>query len=96
MTVQEQLDRIEKLLHVLVERQQVREWYTTSEVARLLGKAEYTVRQWCNTGRINAAKKASGRGAHRSWTISHNELGRIQRDGLLPVQRPATASLSVG
>lgn len=95
-TLEERLRKIEALLAVLVEGQQVREWYTTSEVARLLGKAEFTVRQWCNAGRINAAKKASGRGAHRSWTISHTELVRIQREGLLPVQRPGTASLSVG
>jgi hypothetical protein len=92
MTVQEQLDNIEKLLLVLVERQQVREWYTTEQAATFLGKAVFTVREWCRTGKVNAAKKANGRGAHLSWTLSHNELLRIQREGLLPGRRSGAGS----
>ena len=38
------LDRIEGMLAVLVERQTVRDWYGTEEFARLVGKAEFTVR----------------------------------------------------
>ncbi len=89
MSLEERLDRLEKLLLVLVERQQVREWYSVEEFARIVGRAPFTVRQWANTGRIVASKKESGRGAHASWAISHQELLRFQREGLLPVRRPA-------
>lgn len=85
MSVEERLEKLEALLTLLVERQQVREWYSTGQVAQLLGKCEYTVRQWCRMGRVNATKKSSGRGAHMAWTISNDELLRVQRDGLLPV-----------
>ncbi|MBI1348660.1 helix-turn-helix domain-containing protein [bacterium] len=71
------------MLVVLVERQQVREWYSVDEFARIVGRAEFTCREWCRTGRIKAEKKQSGRGAHASWVISHEELQRYQRDGLL-------------
>jgi hypothetical protein len=86
MTLEERLEKIEAMLAVLVERQQVREWHTTEEAACLLRKAEYTVREWCRRGRIKAAKKSSGRGRFLAWTISHGELLRYQREGLLPVQ----------
>jgi hypothetical protein len=89
MSLEEKLNKIETLLLVLVERQQVREWYSVEEFARIVGRAPYTVRQWANNRRIVASKKESGRGAHASWAISHEELLRFQREGLLPVQRPA-------
>ena len=81
--MEERLVKIEALLVVLVERQQLREWYSVEEFARIVGRVEFTCRQWCRFGRIQAEKKASGRGAHTSWAISHAELLRYQRDGLL-------------
>ena len=92
MTVEERLDRIEAMLAVLVERQTVREWYTTAEAASLLGKAEFTVREWCRRGRMAAEKRLSGRGAHPEWAISHAELQRYQRDGLRPLTSQAHAA----
>jgi hypothetical protein len=89
MTVEERLEKIESLLVVLVERQQVREWYSIEEFARLVGRSEFTCREWCRHGRINAVKKDSGRGAYASWAISHDELLRFQREGLLAVKRSA-------
>ena len=89
MTIEERLESIENLLLALVERQQVREWYTTEQVAQLLGKAEFTVREWCRLGRLRAEKRASGRGAYPAWVISHAELLRYQREGLLSFRRPA-------
>jgi DNA-directed RNA polymerase specialized sigma24 family protein len=80
-----QLERIESILQMLVERQQVKEWYSTSEAANLLGVSPWTVREWCRLGRCHAKKKHSGRGAHPSWTVSQEEILRIQRDGLLPL-----------
>jgi hypothetical protein len=83
MTVEERLEKIENLLAVLVERQQVREWYSVEEFARIVGRAEFTCREWCRHGRIKAEKKDSGRGAYASWVIPHSELLRYQREGLL-------------
>ena len=50
MNVDERLEKIEELLLVLVERQQVREWYTTHEFASTVGKAEFTIREYCRLG----------------------------------------------
>lgn len=89
MTLEERLDRIESLLVSLVEKERVREWYSVDEFARIVGRAEFTCREWCRHARIKAEKKESGRGAHSSWAISHTELLRFQREGLLPLRRPA-------
>jgi Helix-turn-helix domain len=85
MNLRARLDKIEAMLAVLVERQQIREWYTTQEFAQTVGKAEFTVREWCRHGRLNAEKRISGRGAYSAWVVSHTELLRYQREGLLPV-----------
>jgi len=84
MTLEERLEKIEVMLAVLVERQQVREYYDIEAFSRLVHRAEYTVRQWCLHRRISAEKKFSGRGAHTGWAISHAELLRFQREGLRP------------
>jgi hypothetical protein len=84
----ERLDRIEDALKALLDRRPANEWYTTEQLAKILGRAEFTVREWARLGRINAAKKGSGRGRYQSWAVSHGELLRIQREGLLPRARP--------
>ena len=88
MTVEERLERIESMLVVLVERQ-TKDWYSTEEFARQVGKAEFTVREWARLGRVRATKRLSGRGAHPAWAIAHAELLRYQKEGLLPFRRPA-------
>ena len=50
----------------------------------ILGRAEFTVREWCRLGRINGLKKRNGRGLSAEWVVSHEELLRFQREGLLP------------
>jgi hypothetical protein len=85
MRLRERLDKIESMLAVLVERQQVREWYTTQEFAQVVGKAEFTIREYCRLGRLRADKRRSGRGAYTQWVLSHAELERYQREGLLPL-----------
>jgi hypothetical protein len=90
MTVEERLEKIEAMLIVLVERQQVREWYSVEEFARIAGRSEFTCREWCRLGRLKAEKRLSGRGAYPAWVISHEELLRYQREGLLPAS-PATS-----
>ena len=78
------LIKIETLLASLVEQRTIKEWYSTAEVATLLGKAEFTVREWCRLGRICAQKKKSGRGVASEWNVSHAELTRVRNEGLLP------------
>ena len=39
--------RLESMLADLVRTRTAKEWYGTAEVASLLGRAEYTVREWC-------------------------------------------------
>lgn len=86
MTIDERLDRIESLLLGLRANQQAKSWYSVEEFARLVGRSEFTCRQWCRLGRIAASKKTSGRGAHAAWGISHEELERYRRDGLMPAK----------
>jgi len=82
------LTKIETLLANFIEQRTIKEWYSTAEVATLLGKAEFTVREWCRLGRVHAQKKKSGRGATSEWIIGHAELTRVRNEGLLPDPRP--------
>ena len=86
----EKMGKIETMLADLIRQHKVQEWYTTDEVAAILCKAKFTVREWCRQGRVHGQKKNNGRGQHRSWTISHDELLRIQREGLLPLKKVST------
>ncbi len=83
----DRLIKIEALLASLVEQRTVKDWYCTTEVAGILGKAEFTVREWCRLGRVHAEKKKCGRGSASEWIISHAELTRIRNEGLLPETR---------
>lgn len=82
------LARIEQTLDLLVQQRTIKDWYTTAEIAQLLGKAEFTVREWCRLGRVRAEKKQCGRGIAREWVISHEELTRVRNEGLLPQPNP--------
>ena len=84
----DRLDRIESTLSVLAEQRTIKEWYTTAEIAKILGKAEFTVREWCRLGRVRAQKKKCGRGASSEWIVSHEELTRVRNGGLLPEANP--------
>lgn len=89
MTFEDRLERIETMLTTLIEREVAREWYSVEEFARDVGLAEFTVREHCRLGRLKAEKKRSGRGAHAAWAISHDELIRFRREGLLPQGVPS-------
>jgi hypothetical protein len=87
--VLELLKRIDASMTALLEQQVAKEWYTTSEVADILGKAEYTVREWCRKGQVQASKAHNGRG----WLIAHEHLVRLRNEGPIPEQqvpRPVT------
>lgn len=79
----EKLDLILDKLKSIEGNETVKDWYSIEEAAIIFGKAPFTVREWCRQGRINAKKKKSGRGKYQAWVISHDELLRIQREGLL-------------
>lgn len=81
----ERLSRIETLLLTLVNQEPPKEYYSTTEVAEILDRAEFTVREWCRLGRIWAEKRQCGRGTSKEWMISHEELQRIRNEGLLPL-----------
>ncbi|QDT38406.1 helix-turn-helix domain-containing protein [Stratiformator vulcanicus] len=79
------LDRIETALAAIAEQKATKEFYTTAEVAEIVGRAEFTVREWCRLGRIDAVKQTSGIGRQREWRISHEELDRIRNHGPRPL-----------
>ena len=80
------LQRIETALQTLLQQRVVRNFYSTADAAQLLGKAEFTVREWCRRGRVQAVKRACGRGSSLEWMIPHSELERLQAEGLLPAK----------
>ena len=82
------LERIESLLEELISHPKSKEFYSTAEVAELLDRAEWTVREWCRLGRVHAEKRQCGRGPAGEWMISHEELERIRSEGLLPTRWP--------
>lgn len=63
----------------------LKEFYTTAEVAAILGKRPFTVREWARLQRIHAQKTHAGHGIDAEWRISRDELVRIQNEGLLPI-----------
>ena len=79
----ERLDRIEHKLDQLTADRTPQDYYSTTQVAKLLGKAEFTVREWCRLGRVHAAKRPCGRGNSQEWMLSASEVGRIRSEGLL-------------
>ena len=83
----EKLERIEAKLDALAQQRIVQEYYSTADMAEILGKSEFTVREWCRLGRINAEKRECGRGRTGEWQVSNDELERIKSYGLLS-QKP--------
>ncbi len=81
------LNRIEEALQRLLQQQASQDYYSTADIARLLGRAEFTVREWCRLGRVRAEKRSCGRGNTQEWMISNTELQRIRSEGLLPESR---------
>ena len=81
----ERLERIEEKIDALDQQRPEKEYYSTAEVAEMLGKRPYTVREWCRLRRIDASKREVGRGDAEEWEISHEELARYRNHGLLPI-----------
>lgn len=70
---------------LLLTQRQTKEFYSTVEVSKRLGKSEFTVREWCRMGQAKADKRKSYRGGKKQWMIPHEELVRLQAEGPAPV-----------
>jgi hypothetical protein len=77
------LEKVATDIHqLLIGQRQEKEWYTTRELAEIVGKSDYTIRErWCNDGRIECMKDpATGK-----WRIPGSEVRRLRAGGsLLP------------
>ena len=77
------LEKVTADIHqLLIGQRQEKEWYTTRELAEIVGKSDYTIREhWCNDGRIEC-QKDPGTG---KWRIPGSEVRRLRAGGsLLP------------
>lgn len=87
--MEDRLDSIEAMVlqirELLLQRRPEKQWYTVAEVAKLLNRRPFTIREWCRLGRIYASKRDAGRGPSREWMIAREELERIENEGLLPL-----------
>ena len=68
------LDRLERHQVQAV----VRDAYTVPQAAERLPYSEWTIRRACSTGRIRGVKSRNG----RDWRIPHDELVRVEAEGL--------------
>jgi len=80
------LERIETKLAEALQQRQAKEFYSTAEVAEIVGRSEFTVREWCRLKRIQAVKRPNGIGRLREWRISHEELQRLLSHGPQPLR----------
>ena len=86
MTLRAMIEQVQSMLRGLTECAQVKEFYDIDDFARMVGRAAFTVREWARHKRIQAVKKLSGRGKYPQWVVSHSELLRYRKEGLLPQQ----------
>jgi hypothetical protein len=86
MNQEDRFRRIEGLLEALLHRHGGKAYYSVNEFAELVGRRPFTVRQWCNLGRINAERSMTQTGPTTRWVISQEEYIRYQREGLLPLR----------
>ena len=96
MNDEDRLERIERMLQQLIDRATIKPHYTVEEFGGMVKRAPFTVRQWCNEGRIHAEKSMTHSGSCCKWVISHQEYERFLRDGLLPLQRVNGARGNIG
>jgi hypothetical protein len=87
LDIMSRFDSLEKQLANLTSKPVAKEWYSTGEAAQTLDRDPWTVREWCRLGRINAQKRACGRGLSFEWIISHEEIQRYRNYGLLPIKK---------
>jgi transposase len=82
--IQQRLEAVEGLMAEIKKSllsSTVRDSYTVEQAAKRLGKAEWTVRQWCNKGLVPGAQKVHGRGRQGEWRVPHEALVRLETEG---------------
>ena len=77
-------DELAAIVQVIGSRVQPKIWYTVAEFAERAEKAPYTVRQWCNVGKLNAERTDGGAGGQGEWRISHEEYERVPEGRVAP------------
>ena len=78
---------IEDTLRTLLDIKVGQDFYSTQDLAKILNRDPFTVRNWCRQGRVNAEKRPGGRGGGaKEWMVSHAELERLKSQGLLPIR----------
>jgi len=72
-TIEQRLNRIEALLSSLIERETVKDWYSTAEVGRILGKSGYTVREWARLGESGPPSGPAATASRRNgWSATRS------------------------
>lgn len=77
---------VRRIEDAVVRQATIKAAYTIAEFAKLVRRDESTVREWCRLRRVNATKRACGRGCSQEWSLSHEELVRYQSERLLPLK----------
>lgn len=71
---------VAELRRLLNDRKSVKDWYTTADLAAVMGVSRYTVQErWCNSGRISCEKDPET----GKWRIPGTEYERLRRGGKL-------------
>ena len=79
---------LEDMFRQMNQHKVVKESYTIDEVAKRLGRSEWTVRQWCNKGQVPDSVKVPGKGRTGEWRIPHEAVTRLESQGPLPLAMP--------
>lgn len=77
--------KIDALMETVISQKTIKDFYSTAEVAEMVGRSEFQVRRWCREGRVKAIKRAAGRGSHKEWMVGGEELTHYKNYGLRPV-----------
>ena len=87
-SIQQSLVKIEAEVTVLTKQRTAKDFYGTKELGGNPRKSRvYRPRMVSEWSHPSCKKKGSGRGSHQAWAVSHEELARYQREGLLPISR---------
>ena len=85
LETREDVRRLESVIESQARPALEKECYSPAEMAELVGRKVYTVREWCRKERVIADKRKTGRGDAKEWEIRREEVERYMNHGLLPL-----------